>query len=227
MWYRLTCSLDFSISHWTTHIGRPLLDKSVFLTPRLFHKTLWSSVCGCCTNTDPASLLFKRGFRYQSLWQRIFFDADTLFQPAFPYIQYRCEWIPDCNTLDPYLCLANMAELDTPSPPGKQRYPGLEGMRRYHSLSSEIWRKRRGGCSPKHMPRFTLDSPARWDHTLYRRGDPGIARTFAPGSRGDAMAVNQSRVCICESKYVPKTNNRPCSDTLTHSLLGTSDWQLL
>lgn len=144
MWYRLT-SQNFSISHWTTHIGRPLLDKSVFLTPRLFHKTLWSSVCGCCTNTDPTSLLFKRGFRYQSLWQRIFFDADTLFQPAFPYIQYRCEWIPDCNTLDPYLCLANMAELDTPSPPGKQRYPGLEGMRRYHSLSSEIWRKRKGG----------------------------------------------------------------------------------
>lgn len=220
-------------------INRPALEKqkplrkSNFLTPGLFHGKLCRHLLAADTLKHPAFPGIPTLFHtWISLSELLTEDILWRWHPISPCLsrlfQYRCERIPACNTLDPYLA-SPIWQRSIPLPLLAARdTPGLEGMRRYHWLSSEIWGKR-GRRSPKHTPWFIPDFPARRDHLLCRRSEAGIVRTFAPRPTGTASSpVNQPRACVHESQ---RARNQlapaPSQIVLTHSLLSTSDWQSL
>lgn len=135
------------------HINQPALEKqtplrkSIFLTPGLFHGKLCRHLLAADVQKHPAfpgiSTLFHT---WISLSELLTEDILWRWHPISPCLsrlfQYRCERIPACNTLDPYLA-SPIWQRSIPLPLLAARdTPGLEGMRRYHWLSSEIWGKR-------------------------------------------------------------------------------------
>lgn len=144
--------------------------------------------------------------------------------------QYRCKRIPACNTLDPYLAVPiwQTSILPPSLPLAVRDTPGLEGMRRYHWLSSEIWGKR--GDALRSICRDWFQIFLRGGITYCVGGvKRALCRYLLPGPRELlSTPVIQPRACTHESQ---RARNQLASAqsriVLTHSLLSASDWQSL
>lgn len=174
-------------------------------------------------------LFFIRGFRYRSFWQRIFFDADTPFRPAFPVCSNiaASESPPVTRWICIWLRQYGSARYP-PAPPGSERYPGLRGNEEV-SLAEFRDLRQKGE---------TLQSICRDLFQIFLRGRitycvGGVKRALCgrllPGPREPRHPrwINPGRACTRVNVHAINSPWPPSRIVLTHSLLSTSDWQSL
>lgn len=150
-----------------------------------------------------------------------------------PYFSMICNAssiaISESLTVTCWICiqLCHMGKQISKTPPGQERYPGLEGLRKYYSLSIVIWRKGEMLSKAYAMiySRFSskMGSCIVSEEWLRRYVDIG----FALGSGACHLSNWILFVCLCESKSVCKQITTFSRIPLSCSLLSTSDWWML